>query len=321
MSGEPSVDARPSHWHIVRAPARLHFGLVVGAGNSSLPAIGGAGVMIDAPATIVRARHAAEWSAAGPEAEAALAIARTLNVPACTIVVEAIPLRHAGLGSGTQLALAVAHAVLAATGVPAPGNLVARLGRGARSGIGAQGFYRGGFLADAGKTSLLEAPDVAIHQEFPASWRILVAVPRQGKGLHGDPEKAAFARLSPAERSQAEELSKLVREEMVHGLARHDLRQFGEAVYEFNRRVGEQFAGVQGGVYAHSFTADAVKWFRRHGLHGTGQSSWGPATFAIVEQERADWLLEQARRVLGLGDADCICARASESGAIASKAS
>ena len=70
---------------------------------------------------------------------------------------------------------------------------------------------------------------------------------------------------------------------MVPALIEKDLEVFGEAVYDFNARVGEAFAPVQGGIYADSRIADVIGFVRRQGARGVGQSSWGPAVFAVVD--------------------------------------
>jgi len=73
---------------------------------------------------------------------------------------------------------------------------------------------------------------------------------------------------------------------MLPALAEKDLTAFGEALYDFNRRVGEFFRPVQGGTYAHAQTAEVVAFVRQQGVHAVGQSSWGPAIFAIVEDPK-----------------------------------
>src|SRR6185369_9528121 len=73
---------------------------------------------------------------------------RELIPPACHIAIEQAPSSHVGLGSGTQLSLAVSRALAELAGepeVPAV-ELARRVGRGLRSAIGIHGFEHGGFL-------------------------------------------------------------------------------------------------------------------------------------------------------------------------------
>jgi predicted sugar kinase len=60
-----------------------------------------------------------------------------------------------------------------------------------------------------------------------------------------------------------------------------DLATFSESLYDFNRRAGELFSPVQGGIYAHPRIEGIVKFIRSAGTRAVGQSSWGPTVFAI----------------------------------------
>ena len=97
----------------VEAPARLHLGMLA-AGGDGARRFGGLGVAVSRPAVVLEAQPADELSAEGADAQRALMFARRcqgalgLAGGAHLRVVEAIP-QHAGLGSGTKLALAVAQ--------------------------------------------------------------------------------------------------------------------------------------------------------------------------------------------------------------------
>ena len=91
-----------------------------------------------------------------------------------------------------------------------------------------------------------------------------------------------MARSRP-ELPRTESLCRLVLLGMLPALAEEDLDAFGEAVYDFNRRVGEMFAPWQGGLYAHPRVEAIIGAVRGFGITGTGQSSWGPTVFALVE--------------------------------------
>ena len=83
---------------------------------------------------------------------------------------------------------------------------------------------------------------------------------------------------------------------MLPALMERDLDTFGEALHDFNARAGEVFAPVQGGTYAGRRVEEIVTFFRRRGVRGVGQSSWGPAVFAILgDEERAADLAQRLR--------------------------
>jgi len=103
---------------------------------------------------------------------------------------------------------------------------------------------------------------------------------------------------------------------MLPALAEKDYLAFGEALYDFNRRVGEAFRPVQGGTYTHAQAADVVAYARLHGIRAVGQSSWGPAIFAIVEDaEQAEDLSRRLAQRFALAPGEVVVTAASNQGA------
>src|SRR5262245_57824080 len=98
----------------VSASARLHFGFLDPSGRSQRP-FGSFGLSIDRPVTKLTLKRAGSLKASGPEARRAaqylsmLAQAHRHTLSYALEIDEAIP-PHSGLGSGTQLALAVGAA-------------------------------------------------------------------------------------------------------------------------------------------------------------------------------------------------------------------
>ncbi len=328
----------------VRTPSRLHFGLLsLDAGSPSPVAdapgspgrlFGGVGLMVSRPGVQLAVSAAATWSAEGPLAERALGFARrvaegvrgdcpTANGPPLRLHVEEVAPEHAGLGTGTQLGLAVARAVAASWGASADaGDLARWSGRGLRSALGVHGFEQGGLLVEAGKRSPEALAPLVARADFPEEWRVVLIAPpgeRSGaSGLHGADERAAFARLAagPARRGETDALCRLVLLGLLPAVAERDLDAFGEALFEFNRRAGEAFAPVQGGTYAGPEVAEAVAFVRGLGVRGAGQSSWGPTVFAVMgDEEQADDLARRVRDRFRLGPAGAIVTAACNRGA------
>jgi beta-RFAP synthase len=273
----------------------LHFGLLNPAGTGpAARRFGGAGLMVRDPGLSVRIEPAAAWAAEGPLAERALACARHFaqSFPAGTIsphrlIVERAAPQHMGLGTGTQLALAVGRALAVAAGAGGltTADLAARAGRGRRSAVGVHGFAHGGFLVDAGKRAGQGVAPLVARADFPEEWGIVLVLPPWGAGLHGSLEAAAFAKLT-AEKTDGKEtdhLCRLILLEMLPALAERDCHALGEAVFQFNRTVGEMFRSLQGGPYAHPQTGPVIDFIRKQPIAGAGQSSWGPGLFAITE--------------------------------------
>jgi beta-ribofuranosylaminobenzene 5'-phosphate synthase len=321
----------------VEAPSRLHFGLLSlpadgaerwpGFGDArGLPvrSFGGVGLMVDAPGVVVGVRLTTEWRAEGSGSARALQFAQKFvdGLPpaerrAFHILVERCPPEHTGLGTGTALGLAVARALAIELGHadwPVM-ELARRAGRGERSAVGIHGFERGGFIVEAGKLPGKAIAPLVCRHEFPDAWRILVIQPGEPAGWHGDRERRAFAQLRrDSDTGLTETLCRLVLLGMLPALACGDCDAFGEALYEFNARVGTVFAPVQGGIYGSPALAEMIAFLRAHGVQGAGQSSWGPTVFAVVPD--VDRAIELARRV---GErftaARCLIAKANGEGA------
>ncbi|MEQ1653183.1 MAG: GHMP kinase, partial [Hyphomicrobium sp.] len=97
----------------VRAPARLHLGFLDMNGALGRR-FGSIGMAVDRPATRLTVSRAETNSASGAESARTLKLAKMFGRGSrsgfAIDVEEAIP-AHAGLGSGTQLALAVGTAI------------------------------------------------------------------------------------------------------------------------------------------------------------------------------------------------------------------
>jgi beta-RFAP synthase len=279
---------------VVSAPSRLHFGLLR-FGQDSGPSFGGLGMMIRRPRAVVALERADAWSVDGPSADRALAAAqRALRVSwsrskpeALRVVVRSAIPSHRGLGGGTQLALAVAAGVRRVLNLP-PGmaeQLAQAAGRGERSAVGSHGFVQGGLLWETGLLPGAKLGRLKRRVELPGNWRIVLAAPRDVRGLSGTKERQAFSSLPPVAAATVARLTELAEVEVLPAAERGDLEAFGEGVYQYGRLAGGSFAAVQGGCYASADVAALVAELRGLGARAVGQSSWGPTVFAIVAGE------------------------------------
>ena len=279
---------RPPHV-AVTTTARLHFGFLDPSGRGPRP-FGSFGLSLDRPTTRLTLERAKSSAATGPERERA---ARYLNTIAesCGIdqaydlrIAEAIP-PHAGLGSGTQLALAVGSAFAALEKLAlAPEEIAARLGRGLRSGIGIATFAQGGVVLDGGPRQD-RLPELISRLPFPPDWRVLLIFDAGTSGLAGANETAAFETLPDFPASATEELYRRIEDSALAAAARSDFKTFCEQVGYLQACMGTYFAPLQGGPYASPGVGATLDWLRSEGLTGLGQSSWGPTGFAFVASE------------------------------------
>jgi beta-RFAP synthase len=276
----------------VTAGSRLHFGLFAFDATDG-PSFGGAGMMIAEPRLQVRATRDATFSVEGPLAHRAGKIVAQLveagvltEPPRCRLEIVTAPPEHSGLGSGTQLSLAVATAVTRLeSGVSRKVlELAACLNRGRRSAIGTHGFAQGGLLVDSGKPAADAIAPLAKRVELPKSWRVVLLLPDARKGIAGDAEERAFARLPAISSETTEELREMAFKEIVPAARTEHFDRFIVFVNWFNEQSGKCFAPVQGGPYASPL---AERWAQRLERLGSpaGQSSWGPTLFTFAEND------------------------------------
>lgn len=281
----------------IEAPARLHLGFL--DPNASLGrAFGSLGLVIDTQGTRLEARVAAREQIDGAVTEAdreriALCLARLQAAygptPVAINVIRA-PRAHTGLGSGTQLALAVGTAFVRLVGHPASSaELASLLGRGARSGIGILGFEAGGLLLDGGPAGDLRqsAPPLLARQPFPDEWRVLLVSDHSREGLHGAEERRALASLAPFPQRLAAHLCHLLLMRILPGAAECNFAPFADGLTEMQQTIGEYFASAQGGVFASPDVERVLRAVAAQRAAGIGQTSWGPTGFAIVASARA----------------------------------
>jgi len=234
-------------------------------------------------------RRAPETSVTGPERERVMGhvekMAQRLAVDGghAVEILDSVP-AHAGLGSGTQLALAVSAGIrrLHGLSLDIQGDAL-YLGRGARSGAGMGLFHSGGLVVDGGSAKNgLPAPIVS-RLRFPDDWRIVVLLDPGRKGIHGAAEIDAFTRLPPFPDSDAGRLCRLVIMKMLPAVVEEDIVNFGAAIAEIQSVVGGYFAPAQGGSAFTSPDVEAVlAALAGEGAAGIGQSSWGPTGFAFA---------------------------------------
>ncbi|WP_128476370.1 beta-ribofuranosylaminobenzene 5'-phosphate synthase family protein [Halorussus pelagicus] len=295
----------------VVAGARLHFGFQ----NLSLAherLYGSLGVALDSPRVEVVADPAETVRCNHDDASAyARRAVELLGVSGADVTVERTLPRHVGLGSGTQLALAVLAAVARAHGRnPRVRERAPKLGRGGRSGVGVATFESGGFVLDSGHpTERFTAdrpprgewsvPPVTASHEVPDDWRFVVVHPDAEPGRSGDDEDASMRSVvERADPSLADEIAAVVTRRVLPAVAEGDPETFGAALAEVGRLNGAWYADEQGGVYRPPVGELVAELSGTTAIAGAGQSSWGPAVYAVTTDERAPAAREAAHAAL-----------------------
>jgi len=302
----------------VQAFSRLHFGLMeISPGQPHC--YGGVGMMITSPAMFVRGRSGSvpdpSWVEIHGDAYWCERTRRVLDlwhhhrngepIPLQSIAVVAPPKPHIGLGSGTQWACSIAGLLeLAKTaaassiavestwnGLFASAELLANhAGRGLRSHIGCEGFRCGGLIVDWGQGAIGERTQV---KTFPEDWRMVTWCDRSYQGESGGSEAMMFDRCSSRPNPNRRAMLRMIVEEMMPAFDASDWITASDAIGRYGEQAGRIFAPWQGGVYRSPAIAECITHLRDQGIHGVGQSSWGPTVFALArDEDQAHWIAE-----------------------------
>ena len=272
----------------VTVPARLHLGFIDLNGALGRR-FGSIGLAISDLRTSITIRRTKRSEVAGPESDRVRQYLQTmerlltLDGEHGVKISEVVP-AHAGLGSGTQLALAVAAGLRRLHNLPldVEGDAL-QLGRGTRSGIGIGLFSRGGLVVDGGRGTEPRPAPIVSHLPFPERWRVLAILDPKLRGVHGIDEITTFAALAPMPDADAAHICRLILMQALPAVAEHDLASFGAALKELQARLGDYFAPAQGGSrFTSRDVAAVLDELDGAGAFGIGQSSWGPTGFAFA---------------------------------------
>ena len=278
----------------VEAPARLHFGVLDLRGRLGPPVRRARRGDSRSPRCCSRPRRPTSIDRRGTGRRAGRRVRAPVSRAswaaaggARSRVHRAIP-AHAGLGSGTQLGLAVARALAELHGLPTERRRAgAGVGRGKRSAIGTWAFALGGFI--------VEGAGGRASTRSRRCWRALrsgqLALRRGGPARSAGAERRGGGRgvraAAAARRREVERVSHLVLMQLLPALVEADLPGFGAALSAVQRITGAWFAAGAGrrlrpGPDASAGRREMAAW----GAAGVGQSSWGPAATAWWTSER-----------------------------------
>jgi beta-RFAP synthase len=302
-----NISAETAQLIEVSTPARLHLGFL-DLGASLGRRFGSIGLAIASHQTVIQVSAADALTVSGVADKVVvqkitrLAERFLLHCPpqrAHAGVLPALTVRslipeHAGLGSGTQLALTVGRALAAFYQLSLSTDEIARImQRGKRSGIGINTFDHGGFVVDGGLAEHSALPPMLFNRPFPSDWRILLIFDPQYQGVHGETETQAFRQLPDFPQAHSQAICQLTLMQLLPALVEQNIATFGSAVTEIQALIGEHFAPVQGGLFTSPRVAQLVHQARQAGHQGIAQSSWGPTGCVFVDSQAAAEHLQQ----------------------------
>ncbi|MFX1572165.1 MAG: beta-ribofuranosylaminobenzene 5'-phosphate synthase [Promethearchaeota archaeon] len=294
----------------ITTPCRIHLSLIDENGYTGR-VDGGIGLMLDRPNVIFEAsNNAKEFKIEAHKYyresievinEIASKVFKTFNISNKNFhfnLKRYFP-SHVGLGSKTQLSLAIATAITKLKNITnlSTNQLTKLVERGGTSGIGWRGFETGGFILDGGhdfgkgkeketylpsSASKLADPALTIFRhDIPENWRFVLVIPSIKKGAYGDEEVRVFQNYSPIPKNEVNEVSHQIIMKIIPSLIKNDLNGFGEGLKRI-QSIG--FKSIEISLQ-HQIVKDLLLFFEEYGLKAYGMSSFGPSVFGIVESE------------------------------------
>lgn len=283
--------------------SRLHFGLICNTPHSPWR-FGGIGVMLRQPAWRLRVTPiAADTDTISADMEVADRIHDFLarirshqDVSSLHVEVHQNLALHTGLGSGTQLGLALSAAIEVMTHrrlQEDPFQLAQLADRAERSAIGTIGFARGGFLVDHGESRGASLNRRVDRMAVPEGWRFILVHPIDSQGLSGEKERAFFGQRVHMPQTLIEDLEQQILTQIAPAVRENRFEQFAASLENYGQTVGAFYAGEQGGVFAHPAMMQLNLHLQANGISGMAQSSWGPLiSIPASSQQHAEEIRE-----------------------------
>ncbi|NHI91734.1 MAG: hypothetical protein EAX96_04460 [Candidatus Lokiarchaeota archaeon] len=286
----------------IKTVSRLHFGLI--DLNGSLGRIdGGIGLALNYPNTILEATPETKDIIIETESqeddirEIIEKVIKNLNIDVgVKIKVRELIPPHVGLGSKTQLSLAIASLIsrLYIDNILTPEKLAKITKRGGTSGIGINIFYQGGFILDGGHSfgeskdkeailpsSASNAPPALplLRYEVPPDWYFVITIPNAGKHVNGINEVNIFKKYCPISEEEVGKFARLVLMKILPSIMLKDINSFGEGLTKL-QKIGFKKHEVD---LQPALIKDIMKFYLDNGAYGSGISSFGSVTYGLVQ--------------------------------------
>jgi len=304
----------------ITTPCRIHLSLIDENGYTGR-VDGGIGLMLDRPNVVFEAtNHAEEFKIEAHkyyresievinEQASKIFKAYNINNKNFHFNLKRYYPSHVGLGSKTQLSLAIAIAITKLKNKKVSIKELTKLvQRGGTSGIGWRGFEKGGFIIDAGhdfgkgkekesflpsSASITADPALTIMRyAIPEHWRFVLVIPNVKKGAYGDEEISIFQSHAPIPKEEVNEVSHQILMKVIPGIINEDLECFGEGLKRI-QRIGFKKIEIS---LQHDIVKNVLSLFEEYGVKAFGMSSFGPSLVGIVESdEDANKLLKNVQ--------------------------
>jgi len=293
----------------VITPCRIHLSLIDENGYTGR-VDGGIGLMLDKPNVVFEATNSAKefkieahrYYRESIEVinEKASKVFKTLDISNKNFhfyLKQYYP-SHVGLGSKTQLSLAIASAIAKLKDLDiSHKSLTNIVGRGGTSGIGWRGFKTGGFILDGGHdfgigkeketflpSSASNSADPALtifRYNIPEHWRFVLVIPNVRKGAYGDEEVSIFQKHTPIPKEEVNEVSHQILMKVIPGILKNDLSCFGEGLKRI-QNIGFKRVEID---LQHNIVKNLLNFLENYDLKAYGMSSFGPSVVGVTESD------------------------------------
>jgi beta-ribofuranosylaminobenzene 5'-phosphate synthase len=231
---------------------------------------------------------------------------------------------HSGLGSGTQISLAVGKIILNLNDMDMTAHEIAKIvGRGGTSGIGVRAFDHGGFIIDGGHR-INEKPDflpssvscaspapLITRYDFPEDWDIILAIPNVPAGASGPKEVNIFQKYCPIPLKEVQKLSHVLLMKMMPAVVEADIGSFGDSVNQI-QTIGFKKVELE---LQNPLINTLIVNMRSAGAAGVGMSSFGPTVYAITDTNSKE-IFQSAQNIMKEVGGEVFITKAQNSGAI-----
>jgi beta-ribofuranosylaminobenzene 5'-phosphate synthase len=286
-------------------PSRLHFSLI--DLNGQIGRIdGGLGVALNQPNIIIEAQrdniknkleivNSPGYSTEDLN-ELMKNILESLNLEnGVSLKIDSAIPAHIGLGSKTQLSLAISKALCLLNNLEkTPYELACITSRAGTSRIGLSAFEQGGFIIDGGHSfgkgkeketylpsSASKAPPAPIlySDTIPDDWYFVIIVPKIKRGAHGSEEINIFQDYCPIPMSDVKTISHIILMKILPALKERRIDSFGYGIYEL-QHLGFKKVEIE---LQDEIISNLIEFCVKNGAYGSGMSSFGPTTYALIE--------------------------------------
>lgn len=227
---------------------------------------------------------------------------------------EIVP-RHVGLGSKTQLAMALGDGISRVLNPHEPPLskevLASIVKRGGTSGIGVTSYFHGGVIIDGGhefgagkekesflpsSASTAKPAPVLSRDDLPSGWRAVIGIPMLESGAHDAGEIDIFKQRCPVPVSEVQQLAHVILMKMMPAIKMQRFKEVCECIDYFQDSGFKKVeVGLRGPVYR-----QMLQSWRDAGAPCAGMSSFGPAIYTLAESEaQAIELRESIDKIMG----------------------